>query len=892
MPTLFRRLVYWLRRHRLDADLVEELENHRAMTQQRLEQAGMPAQEAASSSRRVLGNVTLAREDAREVWIWPSFERLWQDVRYGVRGLRQQPVFAATAILTLSIGIAAPTTVFSVLEAEMWKPLPFPDVDRLVAIYTTAPGPRRVRDPVSGPDFLDWQAQTQAFEELAAIGNTAQRVLRGRDVPEFVRTTSVSSSFFTTLRRSPVLGRPFGPEDAPSPRAVILTDACWQRLFGADPNALGRTVLLDDLSYTVVGVMAPNARLVFMSDPDMFVLIDFDSAALRDRSRRQLRVIGRVKQSLTLPAAEAELRNVAARLAIDYPASHEGRGVVIEDLSASSAGFNWRPLYFFLGAAMFVLLLSCANVASLLLARAFRRQREFAVRAALGGGRAALVRQLLVEGALLAIPGTAGGVLLAVWAVGLFSASVPGDYLARGGPIEIDARVGAFALVLCCLTTMAFGLAPAMFRRVDLSSTLAAGARAVAGSRRQRRARHALVAGEIMTAFVLVFGAGLFLTSFVRLMGVPLGFDPVNRFTMGIALTGSRYADSRATLDFSTQLLERARAIPGVAAVAVATSVPLDSGPLALFGVGGRPRPATGEEHRAVARAVSPGYFEALAIPRRAGREFTDEDVEGSPRVVIINESLARRVFAGENPVGRELMLLPGSRTAWLKVGTLQIVGVVSSTKDVRINEVDFNNIYLPFAQQPVTPMQLVVKASVPPAALVDPVRQAVLALDRDLPVLGVRTMAQRVHEAFREDRFHLLLIGSFALVAIVLAAGGVYAAMAYAVQQRTAEFGLRLALGARPSGILSLALGQSVRLGLAGTVLGLGLCLALARMLGDALYLVERSHNGLIYGVTTTDPVTLGYACAVIAGVTVIAGIVPARRAMRVDPVVALRSE
>ena len=469
---------------------------------------------------------------------------------------------------------------------------------------------------------------------------------------------------------------------------------------------------------------------------------------------------------------------------------------------------------------------------------------------------------------------------------------MPGDYLARGGHIEIDARVGAFALVLCCLTTMAFGLAPAMFRRVDLSSTLAAGARAVAGSRRQRRARHALVVGEIMTAFVLVFGAGLFLTSFLRLTRVPLGFDPANRFTMGIPLTGSRYADSRATLDFSTQLLERVRAIPGVATAAVATSVPLDSGPLALFAVGGRPRPATGSEHRAVARAVSPGYFGALAMPRLAGREFTDQDVEGSPRVAIINASLARRVFGGENPVGRELTLLPGSRTAWLKVGTLQIVGVVSSIKDVRINEVDFNNIYLPFAQQPVTPMQLVVKASVPPAALVDPVRQAVLAVDRDLPVLGVRTMAQRVHEAFREDRFHLLLIGTFALVAIVLASVGVYAAMAHAVQQRTAEFGLRLALGARRSGILSLALGQSMRLGLAGTVLGLAVSLALARVLGDALYLVERSHNGLIYGVTTTDPVALACTSAVIAGVAVIAGIVPARRAMRIDPVVALRSE
>ena len=892
MLNLLRRIRHWIGSRAREAELREELESHRTMTQNRLERSGIPSTEAAYASRRALGNVTLACEDAREVWIWPSLERLWQDVRYGARGVRQQPMFAGTAVISLAVGIAATTTVFSVVESELWKPLPFPDVHRLVAVYTTAPGPKIAADPVAAPDYLDWQAQSQSFEELAAMGNPSRRVLRGRGVPEFVRTRPVTSNFFTTLQLAPVIGRPFGPEDAKAGRAVVLSDGCWQRLFGADPDVLGRSVVVDDLLYTVVGVMGRDARLVFTSDPDMFALIDFASATSRDRNRRELSVIGRVKPGVTRPAAETELRTIATRLALDYPASHAGRGVMIENMSASSAGYNWRPLYFFLGAAVFVLLLSCANVANLLLARALRRQREFAVRAALGGGFPALMRQLLVEGALLAIPGTAAGLLLAVWAVDVFSTSVPGDYLARGGHIQIDAQVYTFALALCSLTTMVFGLAPAMFTPVNLRSTLASGSRAVAGSRMQRRVRHALVVGEVTTAFVLVFGAGLFLNSFARLTRVPLGFEASDRFTMGITLTGGRYAHSRAILDFSNQLLERTRAIPGVATAALATSVPLDSGPVALFGVPGRPPRAAGEEDRAVARAVGPGYFTALAIPRLAGREFSDQDVDGSPRVVIINETLARRFFGGDNPVGRELTLLPGSRTAWLKAGTLQIVGVVSNIKDVGINEVDFSNLYLPFAQQPVTPLQLVVHASVPSAAVVDPVRHAVLAVDRDLPVLGVKTMAQRVNDALRGDRFHVLLIGMFALVAIVLASVGVYAAMAYAVQQRTAEFGLRLALGARRSAILALAFGQSMRLGLAGTILGLAVSLALARVMGDALYLVERVHNGLIYGVTTTDPLTLGCACAVLAGVAAVAGILPARRAMRVDPVVALKSE
>ena len=313
-------------------------------------------------------------------------------------------MFALTAIATVALGIGATTTVFSVVETELWRPLPFPEVHRLVSVSTTTPEPRVASDLASGPEFLDWQARSQSFDQLAGVGSESRRVLRGREMPEFVRTSSVTSGFFTTLQWWPARGRPFGPADTAAAHAIVVTDAFRQRLFGADADVLGRRVVLDDDSYTIVGVMAPSARLVFVSEPDLFMLADFASARLSDRSRRTLNVFGRLKEDSTLPAAEAELRTIAARLADEYPQSHQGRGITLEDFSASSAGYNWRPLYFFLGAALFVLVLSCANVANLLLARALRRQREFAVRAALGGGYPALVRQLLVEGALIAIP--------------------------------------------------------------------------------------------------------------------------------------------------------------------------------------------------------------------------------------------------------------------------------------------------------------------------------------------------------------------------------------------------------------------------------------------------------------------------------------------------------
>ena len=681
----------------------------------------------------------------------------------------------------------------------------------------------------------------------------------------------------------------FSDQDGGASRSAIISDACWRRLFASDPGVVGRSVDIDGEDYAVIGV-ASSTPFEFMTTPDLFVTVDL--RASQDRTARDLSVIGRLRDDASLESARADLEVVARRLALEYAAAQKGRGVRLEGLREYSTGWNWRPLVFFLGAALFVLLLTCVNVAGLLLARALGRDREFAIRRALGGGRAALVRQLVVEGSLLTLPAAAFGLLAARWAVGLLPAWLPPDYLSRGSQIVIDLRVYLFVLAVSGLTALLFGLAPAVLTsRRDLSGVMAQGGRTVAASPAQRRSRHALVIAEVAMALVLLVGAGLFVNSFVRLTRVPLGFDPQNRLAMRVSAIGPRYVDRRQVLQLAQNLIDRARAVPGVTGAVVGSSGPLGSGPLLRFVANDRIRPAAGEEPRAIVRSVTPGYFHLLGIRIVAGREFTPEDRDGAPRVAAINETLARSVFAGENPIGREVELLK-STTPWVRVGPVQIVAIVSNIKEVGINEVDFNSLYLPLAQSPPSSIQLIATTAIPPATVAAPLRAQLLAVDPDLPVGSVTTMAQLVDEAFQSDRFHLLLIGAFALLAVVMAAVGVYGAMSYTMQQRTQEFGVRVALGASRRTIFSLALGQAARLGAAGTAIGLGLSLLLARMLGNALYLVPREHNGLIYGVSTTDPPTLMFACGLLLIVAAVAGYFPARRATRIDPMVALRQD
>lgn len=888
---LLRRARFWLDARGHADDLAAEIEHHRARRQASLEADGVPRAEAAARSRRAMGNVTLAREDARTIWVAGSLERLWRDVKYGVRGLRREPMFAVTACVTLAVGMAVCTTAFSIADAEIWKPLPYPKPGQLVAVYPRAPGTRGSMERIAGADLLDWQSQSHAFSGLAGTADSGRRGLH-REATDSVLVSSVTANYFTVLGGAALIGRTLEPGDAVGGRVGMLSERAWRRLFHADPLVLGRTLMIDDQPVVIVGVQPTTEE--FLLDPDVLLAIDTSSPEFRDRARPTLNVIGRLQDGVTADAAQAEMDAIAARIAVDFPEGRAGHKVYVSDLRTFYTGSNWRPLYFFLYAAGLVMLLTCVNVAGLVLARALRRGREFALRGALGGGRGALIRQLLVEGALLAGPGGLLGLLLTGWTLRILSGFVPPDLLQRGNHVAVDGRVWFVAFALAGLTAIVFGLIPMLYaRRVDLNMTLGQGGRTAGRAPAQARARHLLLAAQVALTVILVVTAGLFLRSFVCLIKIPIGFDPRDRVSLTLSLTGPRYAGDTPVRGFATALVEQAGAIPGVQDAAIATSTPLGSGALVFFIVPGRPRPAPSEEPRAIIRSVSPEYFRTLGIRLAAGRGFTGADADGAPRVAIVNETLAGRLFPGEDPVGHTIELIPGARARWTRrPGQLTIVGVAGNVKEIGFNETDFNDIYVPFAQMPSRSHQLIVRAAMPLTAITSSLRAAVSTLDSGVPLSGLSTMDNRIDGALSEDRFNLLMVSWFAAVALLLASIGIFGTLAYAVQERRREFGVRIALGAQRRAIVLAAVGRSLRVSGAGGLAGLAATLLIARVIGNALYLVPGEHNGLLYGVTTTDPIALGSALAALATVATVAAIIPARQATRVDPLVALRDE
>jgi putative ABC transport system permease protein len=885
-----RRARYWVGARRHAADLAAELEDHRARTQAALEADGIPPAEAAARSRRAMGNVTLAREDARHVWIAALIERIWCDARYGARALRREPSFSVTALITLTLGIFTATTVFTIADAELWKPLPFSEPERLVHVQSHKPGPTGEGERISGPDFLDWQAQSRLAEYSAHI-DSGRRVMR-RGMAESVRVQPVTANYFTVLDHAPRLGRAFDPALDEQARVAVVSHRGWERLFDSDPGILGQVLTLDGTDFTIVGVNA-GQHLGMGPEPDLFVVLERAALTNGDRLARTLNVGGRLRPGVTLAQAQAELQTITTRIADLYPEDHAGHWIELSDLRRAYLGYNWRPLSLFLGAAALVLLLSCLNVANLLLARALRRQREFAIRGALGGGRAALIRQLVVEGAVLAVPSAAVAAVLTAWALRVFATQIPEAYLRRGGPLVLDTRITLFVIGVAAVTTILLSLAPLFFaRRIDLNVTLAQGAR-TGRSPRQLRARNTLLVAQLTLTLVLITAAGLFLRSFQQLVNAPLGFEPHNRVSVRVTLSGPHYRGDAAIRDFAARLLERARAIPGVQHATIDTASPLDSGPTIRLVAAEGPRPAPGSESTALVRAVTSDYFRTLGMTLVTGRSFLESETAGAARVAIINEYLAGRLFPGQNAVGKLLELVPGARTPWTRrPGVVEIVGVAPNVKNVGINEVEFGNIYLPFDQMPATGIEVVVLSALPATQVIDGLRRAVADVDPVLPTTRSQTLTARVDAALRGDRFNLLLIGSFAIIAMVLATVGIYGAMVCAVRERTREFGVRLALGQPPASLVRQTIWEAARFGVAGSVVGLAVVLIAARLIGDGLYLIRGQHEGVLYGVTTTDPVAIAAAIGTLIVIATISGVVPAREATRVDPLVALRQE
>ena len=887
-----RRLLFWFHARRHAADLAAEIEQHRARSQAALEKGGLSPAEAAARSRRSMGNVTLAREDARDVWAAVSLERAWRDALYGARALRREPVFAITALMTLTLGIAMTVTVFTVADAELWKPLPFPAPDRLVAMHPLGPGAGRMFERLSVPDFVDYQRSAKLAEYAANVASGGRRVLR-REFAENVSVDEISSNYFNVLGVTPRMGRGFVPGQDEHDNVTILTDRGWRRLFNADPATVGTTVALDGASYAIVGVLADQPFEVG-PNPDFYVAFDPAAGAHRDRTSRSLNVIGRLRDDAVIGQAQVELQGIAERIAREFPVDHTGHRIELETFREFYEYNNWRPLYLFLAAAAIVLFLACVNVANLLLARALRRQREFAIRGALGGGRAALVRQLVVEGGLLAVPSAIAGTLLSFWAVRLFASQVPADFLGRGGRFVFDGRIAVFVVLICGVTTVLLSMAPLFFaRRVELNLMIGQGGRTVGGTPAQVRARNGMLVAQLTMTLVLMVAAGLFVSSFAWLLNVPLGFDPTGRLALRVTLSGPNYAGDAAKRAFASRLLDAARATPGVTEASVDSTSPLLSGPLLYIVPADRPRPQPGGETRTLVRTVAPAYFSVLGIRHLEGRLFSAADVDGAPRVALVNEYLAAQMFPGESAVGRRIELLPTSRGNWTdRPGVVEIVGVVANARDVSVEEVQFSDVYLPFAQAPSPGVELIVRSAIPPDGLVMPLRNAAAALDPSLPVARIETLDARVNASLKGARFNLMLIGSFAAVAILLACVGIYGAMSCSVQERTREFGVRLALGQPAAAILRNTIWQSARFGVTGAALGLGLSVLIARLIGNGLYLVRGQHPGLIHGVTTTDPLSLGAAAVALILIAVVSGLIPARQATTVDPLVVLRSE
>ena len=823
--------------------------------------------------------------------------RFFTELRVGLRTLTRTPGFWLLTLLTLALGIGVATALFSVTESVLWRPLPFPSSERLALLSEHNAKTRPAGSPVSATNFLDWRDRARSFERLAALSYDGENhTLTGAG--ERVRSLAISAGFFETLGVQPALGRMFRrEEETGSTRVALLTDDFWRTHFAAAPNVVGQTVQLDRQPHEVVGVLPADFHLESVTDgpdPQLFVPLNF-SNAVSERGDRELAVIARTRPGVSLAAAAAEMDSIARGLAAEYPQDDAGWDVRVENLRQSFTRYNRTVLYLFLGFAIFVLLIASANVAGLQLVRAVGRQREYALRVALGARRAALLRQALAETAWIALPGGAAGAVLAAWGLAGLRAVMPPGSLARAAQISMDLPALAFVLVVSLSIAFLVAMAPMLLTRtMDLDGALREGSKSVAATPRTQRRLNALIAAEMALSFVLLFGGGLFIGSHSRLKQVALGFDPHDVLTVRITAGGAQRSSAVAQRAFYREAMRRAGDTGGVHgpnSVALASDMPLAGGDWIPYTAVGRPRPQRGEEPESLVRIVSPGYFGVLRIPLLAGRAFTAMDSELAPRVAIVNENLVREAFAGQNPIGKALTILPGGDSS-IPVGPVEIVGLVSNTRELGLDEVAFEDIYLPFAQNPQRTMSLAARTDGPIAVIAASLRKELQNLDPDSALYTPMTLDDAISQQFRGERFRMTLVSIFAALAALLAAVGIYGAIAFSVGQRTREFGLRMALGAMPAAIRRLTLVRTTRLTLTGVAGGLGVSLILGQLLKSALYMVPHQHTGLIHGVGIRDPLSLSAAAAIVLAFAALASLAPALRAARVEPSAALRDE
>jgi putative ABC transport system permease protein len=804
-------------------------------------------------------------------------QTLWQDLRYGARMLMRKPGFTLIAIITLALGIGANAAIFSVVNAVLLRPLPFNEPDRLMMIRETKL-PQFPEFSVAPGNFLDWQKQNTVFERLIAVRSAAFNLI-GTGEPERLRGMSVTDGFYAMLGAQPQMGRVFLPEeDQPGHNnVVILSYGLWQRRFGADPNILNQAITLDGQSYTVIGVM-PSTFYFIDRAVELWTPMAFTAQQAQNHGGHFLSAIGQLKPGVTLDQARTEMSTIAGRLAAQYPEVNTGWNVKIMPLLEFTVRSIKPALMVLLVAVAFVLLIACANVANLLLARAASRQKEIAIRTAMGASRGRIVRQLLTESVLLSLVGGAVGLLLAKWGMDALLSLAPQN-LPRMSNVSLDGRVLAFTALVTLLTGVFFGLIPALqASKPNLSETMKdAGRGSTEGGRRQL-IRSTLVVLEVASALVLLVGAGLMIKSFWQLQKVDPGFNPDKALTAMVALPRRKYPEEPQQIAFFQQLMEKVKTLPGVQEVGASNVVPLGDNDFVLaFEIDGRPPLPPGAGQSTNFYSISADYFKAMGIPLLQGRVFTERDTKDSPKVAVINETMAKKMFPDEDPLGKRITF--GRRDD--KPEWFEIVGIVGDVKHYGLDQTTTMQTYEPYTQQTFTSMMLVVRTAGEPTSLTAAIRNEVLSLDKEQPISNIRTLDQFVSTSIAQQQFSMLLLGVFAAVAMVLAAVGIYGVLSYAVTQRTHEIGIRMALGAGQGDVLRLVVGHGMLLTLIGVGAGLAAAFGLTRLM-----------SALLFGVSATDPLTFTLIALLLITVALLACTVPARRAMKVDPMVALRYE
>jgi len=894
---IIRRLIH---RRRAERELDDEIRAHLEMEIEQNIADGMSPEEARLAARRSFGSVALSKEDSRAMWGFGSLEIFWQDLRYGARMLLKNPGFTTIAVLTLALGIGANTAIFSVVYTTLLRPLPYPESERLVWLCERTPNFPAMM--ISYPNFTDWRAQQTVFEQIG-VYNRGSYNLTGRGEPRRLDGALLSADVFAALRARAALGRIFNnDEDRPgaSP-VVVLSHGLWQSRFGGDAGIINQAITLNGRAYTVIGVMPAGFAfpmgLAFSARVDIWTPVGLLASEPDYRSRGNhpgLLGVARLKDGVTLKQARAEMDAIAARLEQQYPGPNRNLRVHIDPMLDTYVGGARRALWTLLAAVGLALLIVCANMANLLLARAAGRASEIAVRAALGASRRRIAQQLLTESVLLAVVGGVLGLLLARWGVPLILA-IGGDSIPRAAEISLDAGMLAFTAVVTMLTGALFGLTPAwQASRADVQVALKDAARSLTGARSWLR--QALIVAEVALTILLLAGAGLLLRSFYRLQQVDAGFTHERALSFKTALPQRKYATGEQRIAFFQGLREKLRALPGVEEVAFASQFPLGkNGNQKTFFIEGQPAPPPNEALWMEVTTASPDYFRALGIRLLRGRYFTEQDnqdhlrgrdlsrfSEGMLKIaalnaIIVDEEFARRHWSKEDPIGKRVRLShPFLGPA------LTVVGVVARVKLARLNEQGgFVQAYFPWLQSPADGAVVVIRTRLEPETLIAAARRQALALDPELPIYDVRTLTEQRDISLAPERLNLTLLSGFAAVALLLAAIGLYGVISYSVTQRTQEIGLRMAVGARSRDVLKLVIGQGMKLIVIGAVIGLVASLALTRLM-----------TSLLFGVSATDPATFAMIALLMVCVALVACYLPARRATKVDPIIALRYE